>query len=79
MQISEFIVRQLAEYRHQNNMTLRQLARETGISDTYISRVESHRIEPSMRFIRKATTYLVSKTQKKDVENGGVAGKVIQF
>jgi transcriptional regulator with XRE-family HTH domain len=69
MQIQEIIVRQVAEYRHSQGITLREQAEEMGCDHAYLSRVESRRNDPSISFLEKALRYLVTKTQKKDVGN----------
>lgn len=70
MQIQEIIVRQVAEYRHSNGITLRQQAKDMNVSHTFISRVESRRIQASVEYLHKAIDYLVTKIEKKVVENG---------
>ena len=65
MQVQEYIVRQVAEYRHKNGIPLRKQAEEMECDYTYLSRVESRRKAPSISYLEKALRYLITKTKKK--------------
>ena len=48
----------IREYRKQQNLTMKELAREAGMSISYISQVERGEIDPSLSSLRKIASVL---------------------
>lgn len=70
MKIKDCIVRTFAEWRHKKGFSLRDVEDmlrhlECGYSDTYISLVESCRIQPSHKFVAVLIKLLSKQLTKK--------------
>ena len=48
----------IREYRKQQNLTMKELAQEAGMSISYISQVERGEIDPSLSSLRKIASVL---------------------
>lgn len=76
MKIREYVVRTFAEWRHKSGLSLRDVEREIvkinpdnedlHYSDTYISQVESRRIDPSNQFVNVINQLLTRQLLTKE-------------
>ena len=59
--IEQDIIAVFADRLRRKSMSLRQAERLLGISDTYISRVISQRVQPSQSFLHKVLDFIVTQ------------------
>lgn len=60
-QVENAIMTAFADTMRVQSISLRQAERMLGVSDTYISRVISQRIQPSPAFLTKAVNFITKK------------------
>lgn len=72
--LNNCIVDIFATFRRENGLSLREAEKLIGITNGYLSRVESRRIEPSPTFCFRVTEVVSKHFEKISQQNQGFAG-----